>query len=305
VIITFYCWRIGYNRIAIEANAVMKIFNVKIDKYTKAQLEGLISEAFKKSHKIKISKINTEFLQRSLADKNFLEVLESSNLNIADGRGVLWAARYLTLPISGNRFLKSIQAIWQMVYSGAGIVLHPKSIAHPIPEAIPGVEAFKLMMKTAMDNKAGVFLFGSSDATLKLAAGNIKQEFPSLKISGTLNGYDFQKDNKIDVVGEINKTDAKVLIVALGSPKQEHWINDNINKLKNIRIAVGEGGTLDRIANPAQKSPKFINKIGLEWLWRTLFNKTKINRFRRFWNAVPAFIYQVVKWKIKNGQTKI
>lgn len=268
----------------------------------------MLDDCLNSKKNIKISKINTEFLQRALKDKNFREVLNSSDLNIVDGRGVLWAARCLTLPVVGNGFIRPIQAVLQMIYTGASIVFRPQFINHPIPEAIPGVEAFKLMMETAVNTSSGVFLFGSSQETLDLASANLKKEFPSLIISGSLNGYDYQKDSSIDVLGGINETDAKVLIVALGSPKQEYWINDNIKKLKNIQIAVGEGGTLDRIANPGQKSPKFINKIGLEWLWRTLFNKSKTetrNRFQRFWNAVPSFIYQVVKWKVKNGQTKI
>jgi len=286
-------------------NDFMKILNVKIDKYDKTLLKGFISRALKKSQKVKIVKINTEFLQRSLVDEHFLEVLNSFDANIVDGRGVLWAARYLTLPLHDGSFLKGLECVWQMIYSGAAIVLNPKFVTHPISEAIPGIDAFKLMMQAASDNKIGVFLFGCSSANLKLAVKNIEREFPTLKISGALNGYDYQKDSTINVVDDINKTDASILIVALGSPKQEFWINDNIDKLKNIKIAVGEGGTLDRIANPLQKSPKFINKIGLEWLWRTFLNKSKKNRFQRFWNAVPAFIYQVVKWKIKNGQTKI
>jgi N-acetylglucosaminyldiphosphoundecaprenol N-acetyl-beta-D-mannosaminyltransferase len=109
-------------------------------------------------------------------------------------------------------------------------------------------------------------------------------------------------------VTEINKTNAALLVVALGSPKQEIWINDNISKLKNIRVAVGEGGTLDRIANPSQRAPKLVNRIGIEWLWRIFFNKSKTgtsNRLKRAWNAVPVYIYKTVKWKIKYGQTKI
>ena len=256
----------------------------------------------------RISKLNTEFLYRTKKDKKFLDVLNSSDINIVDGRGVMWAARYLTLPISDNKFIRSIQARLQMVYSGASIVLKPKFVTYPIKQTIPGVEAFKLMMKTAADTNCGVFLFGSAQKTLDLASVNLMKEFPNLKISGTLNGYDFQKDKTIDPVTEINKTDARLLIVALGCPKQEYWINDNIDKLTNIRVAVGEGGTLDRIANPAQLAPKFVNKIGIEWLWRTLFNKSKTksrNRFQRFWHAVPAFIHQVIKWKVQNGQTKV
>ena len=283
----------------------MKILNTRIDDCTPAKLHGLISDGLKGTRQLKVSKINTEFLRRAMGDDVFAKVLNDSNINIVDGRGVMWAARYLTLPISGNRLLRPIQAVLQMIYSGAAIVLNRKFITHPIAAAIPGVEAFNTMLQAASDIGAGVFLFGGDEATLKLAVGNIKNEFPDLKISGSLNGYGFQTNDNINPVDEINETDAKLLIVALGSPRQEMWISENIGKLKDIRVAVGEGGTLDRVANPSQKSPTFINKIGLEWLWRTLFNRSKKNRFGRLWNAVPVFICQMVKWKVKYGQTKI
>lgn len=286
----------------------MKILNIEIADMTSDSFAVYIENAIKKNRQYKISKINTEFLQRSLDDADFARLLNSANLNIVDGRGVLWAARYLTMPISKKMPIRFLQAIWQMIYSGAAVVLKPSFIKYPISEAIPGVEAFNLVMKVAKENKASVFIFGASDEVIKKAVNTIKKSFPDLKISGFMNGYDFQKDDKLDPVAEINKTDAKILIVALGSPKQEIWINNNISKLRHINIAVGEGGTLDRIANPSQKAPIFINRIGLEWLWRTMFNKSKTktrNRLQRMWNAVPSFIYQVVKWKVKNGQTKI
>lgn len=280
-----------------------KIMNLKIDSYNKDTLLDLIKKSLKNDKKIRIAKINTEFIQRATKDKDYLNLLNSFEISIADGRGVLWAAKYLTIPVSKNKIIRSIQSVYQMIYSGASIVLCPKYIKNPIPEAIPGVDAFKMMMQLAMDEKVGVFIFGSPQSTLETAVENIKKEFPKLKVSGILNGYDFQKDNNIDPVKIINNTDAKILIVALGSPKQENWINDNIEKLKNIRVAVGEGGTLTRIAVPRQKAPRFINKIGLEWFWRLLFNKSETasrNRFQRTWNAVPVFICNLVRWKIKN-----
>ncbi len=286
----------------------MELLGVKIDGYNKVQLRALLSEKLKKRNITKISKINTEFLHRALKDQEFLNVLQLSDVNLVDGYGVLWAARYLTLPLHTGLLFRKFECVWQMIYSSFLIIFSPKFITKPIPEVFPGVEAFKSIMKIASERKVGVFLFGGSESVIIEATKNIKKEFPDLIISGTLNGYDYQKDNKINVIDVINKTDAKILIVGLGSPKQEYWINDNIDKLKNIIIAVGEGGTLDRIADPSQKAPKFINRIGLEWLWRLLFNKSKTesrNRFQRFWNSVPVFMYQTVKWKIKYGQTKI
>lgn len=286
----------------------MKIFDVRIDEYTKLQFMKSLKACLRDGRLVKVSKINPEFIQRCRNDKKFIKVINSMDINIADGRGILWAAKYLTLPISNIKAIRYFQAVIQMIYSGLFIIFNPKYITNPIPAAMPGIEAFKSMMKVALDEKVEVFLFGSSEDTLKSAINNLHKEFPKLKIAGHLNGYDFQKNKNIDPVAEINKTNAKILIVALGSPRQEYWIDENISKLKNIKIAVGEGGTLDRIANPSQKAPNFVNKIGLEWLWRLFMNKSKTqnrNRFQRFWVSVPMYIVQVVKWKMKYGQTQI
>lgn len=286
----------------------MKILNTRVDELTKKQLIEKISANLRKSKKTKISKINAEFLQRAFDDEDFQKVLNASDLNIVDGRGVLWAARYLTIPVSDNFVIRWIQSIYQTVYSGLFMIFNPNYVKYPIPGTVPGIEALKMMMSIAANENAGLFLFGGSETVLKKSIKNLRKEFPAIKISGHLNGYDYQKDKTIDVIGEINKTDAKILIVALGSPRQEYWINDNIDKLKNVIIAVGEGGTLDRIASPSQAAPKFVNSIGLEWMWRLLFNKSLTssrNRFQRFWVSVPSFICRVVKWKVRYGQNKV
>jgi N-acetylglucosaminyldiphosphoundecaprenol N-acetyl-beta-D-mannosaminyltransferase len=259
--------------------------------------------------RLNIGKINTEFLVRSLRNEEFREALNNCDLNIADGRGVLWAARYLTLPISNSKLIRMFQAVWQMIYSGASIVLYPKFICWPISENIPGVDALKLMLMAAEETDSGVFFFGATQDDLDGAIRNIVQEFPKLKISGSLNGYDFQSDKTIDPVEIINKTEAKLLIVALGSPLQEYWIRDNMKKLINVRVAVGEGGSLAFLAGSLKRAPKWMQKIGIEWLWRLFTNKSLTHqtgsRLKRVWNAVPVFIFEVVKWKVRHGATKV
>lgn len=280
--------------------AKLSIFGVNLRPITREELQTPLDG----SDRFFISKINANFLQRTLKDSDFRNTLNASTFTLVDGHGVQWAARYITLPISSNRFLRPFQAVWQMVYSGAAIVFDPKFITIPITECIPGIEALEIMLGAAEQSRSGVFFFGSPQKVLEIAIENLKQRFPKLKVSGFLNGYDFQKDESIDPVKVINATDAKLLIVSLGSPKQEYWIDENLSKLKNVRIAVGEGGTLDRIAAPKEQTPKWLNRLGLEWLWRLFFNKSQTetrNRFQRFWYSVPVFIYEVVKWKIENG----
>jgi len=286
----------------------MNILGLKVDDITSAKLSRRLSASFDGNKKLTITKINTEFISRALVDDKYRKLLNDSDLSIVDGRGVLWVARFLLLPVVDNRLLRTIQVIFQMIYSGASIVLFPRFITYPLSEAMPGVEVFGQMIRLASDKGVGVYLFGSRQEVLDRTIKNLSRDNPKLRIVGSMNGYDFQNDKNIDPVAEINKTDAKLLIVALGSPKQEQWIKDNISKLKNIRVAVGEGGTLTRIANPKQKAPKTINRLGLEWLWRLLFNVSETSsrsRFQRFWRSVPVFIGRSVRWKIKNGQTKI
>lgn len=286
----------------------VNILGTRIDCITKSDLIKRVSDSLLGGKKLKITKVNTEFLHRALHDSEYKKLLNSSDISIADGRGVLWVARFLTLPISSNKIIRPIQAVWQMIYSGASIMLKPKFTTYPIPEVMPGIEAFNMMMKAASDSKVGAFIFGAPQVILTQAVKNVAKSFPDLKISGSLNGYDFWKYDSIKPLDIINKTDARMLIVAMGSPKQERWIKDNMDKLKNVQVAVGEGGTLTRIAKPKQKAPRIVSKLGIEWLWRTLFNMSETasrNRFQRFWRAVPVFIFLAVKWKVLNGQTKI
>lgn len=252
----------------------------------------------------RVAKINTEFLSRSLKSDEFRNTLNSFDLNFADGVGVLWAAKYLSIPLTRIPILRQLQAIWQMIYAGAAIIFYPKYLRDPLPEAIPGVEALKIMLKAAGEKGAGVFFFGATQEDLDGAIKNIIAEFPTLKISGSLNGYDWQENKKINPVEIINNTDAKLLIVALGSPLQEYWIRDNFDKLKNVKVAVGEGGSLAFLSGTLKRPAGWINKIGLEWLWRLFMNRSLTHqtgsRLRRVWNSVPVFIFKTVNWKIKN-----
>lgn len=266
---------------------------------------SLKKDAFGGTDKIFIAKVNSEFIIRAEKNNDFADLLSQADIKIIDGVGVQWAARYLSIPLSNTPIFRSIQAIYQMVYSGASLVLYPKYCTYPIKERIPGIEAFKLMLKTAEDENIPVFIFGGRDEALAKAIPKLKTEFPNLKIAGFANGYR-DKENAVDI---INETDAQLLFVGLGSPEQEEWIVANLPKLKTVKAAVGEGGTIDRVANPMAKAPKWMSSLGVEWLWRLFTNKNLTNdagsRFNRVWNGVFVLIYETVKYKIKNGAMEI
>jgi N-acetylglucosaminyldiphosphoundecaprenol N-acetyl-beta-D-mannosaminyltransferase len=281
------------------------IFNVKINAFDSNDFFCFLKKSFKAKNKAFISKINTEFLLRALDDTEFRKTLNEAEYSLTDGKGVLWVARYLTLPISDNGFIKPIQAVWQMIYSGASLVFCPRFCTYPIPENIPGVDAMYLMLEAAIEADVSVYFFGAEKRILETAVEKIQNKYPKLQIAGYHDGYNFSDK---DIIGDINKSGAKLLIVALGSPKQEYWIQDNFDKLTSVKVAVGEGGSLDFVAGAFRRAPRWMQKAGMEWFWRLFMNRSKSqtgSRFKRVWNAVPVFIYQVVKYKIENGATKV
>lgn len=291
-----------------DKNKCFILFGVPMCIYTREELENTIKLFLKSEKGSKIAKVNTEFLNRALKDKRFLSSLKGFDLNIADGSGVLWVAKYLQLPLTKIPIIKTVQAIWQMVYSGASLVFYPKYCTDPIPERFPGVEALYLMLGAAQKTKSGVFFLGAEQHIARRALEKIKKELPDLAVLRNEGEYYYPSKNQEyddqNIINEINQSEAKLLVVALGSPKQEYWIDEFLPKLKYVRVAVGEGGSLDRIAGTFRMAPEWMSKIGLEWLWRLLSRQSKAdtgNRTKRVWNAVPVFIYNVVKYKIKNS----
>jgi len=281
------------------------ILGTHIEEATKGLFVGEIVGYLRDDHLRTVAKVNAEFLVRSLTDQDFRGCLSSSDLNIADGTGVLWAGRFLTLKTTEAPLLKQLQILWQALYSLSSLLLYPKFCRYPVPERIPGVEALYLMLEAAQEADASVYFLGADKTVSAKARERIRARYPGLQIAGGRDGY--WTDDR-EVLEAINESGARLLVVALGSPKQEFWIRDHSARLKSVRVAVGEGGSLDFIAGEFHRAPEWIQRIGLEWSWRLFINKSKSktgSRPRRVWNAVPVFISHVVAWKLDHGVTSL
>lgn len=277
----------------------LEILGVKIKTTSKNELIKLLEDSFSDGKKISIAKINAEFITRAKNNTEFCKTLNSFDVSIVDGVGVEWAEFFLSKPISNFKIFRIFQAVWQMVVTGMALMFSKKKRAL---DRIPGQEAFYLMLGMAEKNDAPVYILGGEQDVLDKAIIKITKDFPRLKIVGANEGWNFETGK---VVTDINKSKAEFLVVAIGSPRQEFWIKDNIDNLKTVKVAVGEGGTLDFVAGTFKRAPKWMQRSGLEWFWRVFANRSKTqtgSRLKRVWNSVPLFIYEVVKYKIKNGQ---
>ena len=169
---------------------------------------------------------------------------------------------------------------------GVGIIYGAKILGTPMKQKLPGIDfAVELFAKMAGSGKT-LFLLGAKPGVAEAAAEALKTRFPSLNIVGTNDGY-FKDD--APVIDKINSVSPDLLLVCLGAPKQELWMQQNAPSL-NVGLMAGLGGSLDVFAGVVQRAPEKWQKLGLEWLYRL---KEDPSRAKRMSN-LPKFGFAVI-----------
>jgi N-acetylglucosaminyldiphosphoundecaprenol N-acetyl-beta-D-mannosaminyltransferase len=153
-----------------------------------------------------------------------------------------------------------------LVADGAGVVLASKILKVNLPEKVSGIDLVKNSFNIKLDKKIKYFFFGSKPGIAELAAAHLIGEYKNIEVVGYRNGYFSSEDNE-DIITQVNSSNADILLVALGAPKQEIWIHENKDKLK-VKICIGVGGSLDVFAGAVNLAPDFFRRNGLEWLYR-------------------------------------
>lgn len=180
-----------------------------------------------------------------------------------------------------------------VIADGAGVVLASKMLGTPLPAKVSGVDLCRNAMAAEMPRKIRYFLFGSKPGVAETAAQNLVKTYPDIEIAGYLNGY-FTAQDEDSIVETINHSRCDILLVALGVPKQEQWIDRNKHRL-NARICIGVGGSLDIYAGTVKLAPDFYRNHGLEWLYRLCQQPWRYKRMLK----LPQFILRVAAKRLK------
>ena len=211
--------------------------------------------------------LNAVMLGRAAKDEGFRRIVDGAALVTADGMGTLLAARIL-----GRR----------------------------IPERVAGVDLTDQLCAMCARQGFHVFLFGGTPGVADEAARRLTARHPGLIVAGTQYGYDAMDDAAL--ADRIRQAGAHLLLVALGSPRQEIWLRRWLDRT-GVRVGIGIGGTLDVFAGRARLAPPWIRNLGIEWLYRLL-------REPRRWRtaaALPRVIWMALaerfREKGKSGPT--
>ena len=177
-----------------------------------------------------------------------------------------------------------------VVPDGVGVKIGLKILGTTV-ERIPGIDLGKAILKRAQYLKKTVALVGAQQDVIENAVVNLKIEMPELNIVYYRDGY-FTDENEVFQNLLLKKPD--VVLVALGSPKQEFFIN-NIKKQLSDSIFIGLGGSFDVWAGKVKRAPKFFRNLGLEWLYRII---AEPERIKRVFPTLPLFIFKVIKERL-------
>lgn len=164
-----------------------------------------------------------------------------------------------------------------MLPDGAGVVLASKILKTPLKQKVAGVDFADGLLGVLETTGHSLYLLGSKPGIGELAAQKMMQKHPKLRIAGIADGY-FQ--DEAPVIDKINASGADVLFVCLGAPKQEQFMARH-QKALHVKLMAGLGGSLDSFAGTVKRAPKWMIRLNLEWLYRLIKEPKRFKRMLR------------------------
>ncbi|MFP5108566.1 WecB/TagA/CpsF family glycosyltransferase [Neobacillus sp. C211] len=177
---------------------------------------------------------------------------------------------HLVIAEENYKFKDVMRKAEYVIADGMPIVWYSKLVKKHLPERITGVDLCYSIIKNSNTMGFKVFLLGAQDGVAQKARENLLKVYKDAEIVGVYSPNPSELVNEkesYNIIDMINKSGANVLFVALGAPKQELWIYQNLSKLET-NINIGVGATFDFMSGSIKRAPKLIQKSGLEWLYR-------------------------------------
>jgi len=157
-----------------------------------------------------------------------------------------------------------------------GVVYAARLLGEPMRERVAGVELIDRLCRACARYGISIYLLGGAPGVAVAAAAELRVRHPQLVIAGTQDGY-FSTEQTPQVIGAIQRSGARLLLVALGFPRQEFWVREHADELGPV-VCMGIGGSLDVISGRLARAPAFVRKVGLEWLYRLMREPRRLGR---------------------------
>jgi N-acetylglucosaminyldiphosphoundecaprenol N-acetyl-beta-D-mannosaminyltransferase len=232
----------------------VRVLGVRVDCLDMGAALGRIEELVQTGGHHFVATVNPEFIMRSHKEPEFGRVLESADLCLADGTGVVWAARRQGCQLS---------------------------------EPVTGVDVIPGLAAVCARRGFRLFLLGSAQGVASELAARLKTEHPGLEVAAHSGTPDPSADD--ETLKLIRAHQTQVLLVAFGAPKQELWI-DRVKDRLGVGVAIGVGGAFDYLTGRVPRAPVWMRRAGLEWLHRLIRQPWRIRRMA----VLPVYAFKVL-----------
>jgi exopolysaccharide biosynthesis WecB/TagA/CpsF family protein len=178
---------------------------------------------------------------------------------------------------------------------GAGLAIAGRVFGRPFPENLNGSDFNPVILEEAAEHGWPVFFLGAKPGVAEEAARRLRSRIPGLSVAGTRDGY-FAPSESAEVARSIADTGAGVLMVAMGNPLQEVWLSRHL-EATGARLGVGVGAFFDFTAGVVPRAPAWMNKLGIEWVYRLLQEPRRM--WRRYVVGNPLFLARVLGARLR------
>lgn len=246
------------------------ILGVNITRMNMAQAIEAVKHSIQKKHKLLIFFPNVFVITECNRNEAYRKIINSADIVLADSWPLVWASYFLGRYTGGK---------------------------------VGGPEFFSKLNITAEKEGYSCYYLGGGPGGSEKVVENLKKKHPSLKIAGNFSPPLGEISNQLtdEIIEMINKAKPDILWVGLGAPRQERWTRKNFNRL-HVNIAICVGAAFYYEAGIKRKAPRWINKIGLEWSYRILFQDITLLWRKRYyaylWEFILPVLYKIMKERI-------
>lgn len=240
------------------------ILNTRIDNYSMTESLELIDKHISTQQSLHHVVVNAGKIVAMQDDAQLMQSVNEADLINADGQAVVWASKIL---------------------------------GKPLKERVAGIDLMANLVDLAHQKKYKIFFLGAKEEVVKKVVQTYTAQYTENIIAGYRNGY-FSTEDEKDIANEIAASGAQILFVAISSPTKENFLYTHKETLSKVFFVMGVGGSFDVVAGLVKRAPKWMQNLGLEWLYRLLQEPQRM--WKRYLLGNTKFVLLVIKeWLLK------
>jgi N-acetylglucosaminyldiphosphoundecaprenol N-acetyl-beta-D-mannosaminyltransferase len=239
---------------------IVAVFGVRIANMSEPEAINLLEEVICRydGQTRAVYFVNAHTLNVSVDRPDYHALLNRGYCVFGDGTGVRWAARCRGVRLSAN---------------------------------LNGTDLVPRLFQDTAGRGYRYFLLGGTADTIARAAAAAQQRFPGWTLAGYHHGY-VAAEHSVEVIAQINSAEPDLLLVGMGNPLQEQWIDRHIDDLR-VPLCMGTGGLFDHWAGNIRRAPRWVRRLGYEWLQLLL---QQPHKWRRYLLGNPRFLWRMIRY---------